>query len=256
MKKHICILLVLLCLLLPACGTSDVLMPEASQPTEAAVFAPEVPQPSTEPVHSALYLPGVPAEDVIMYFEEVCLDAEFADSGDPHLLQKWRIPICYTLYGNYTEADTAVLTEFSAWLNSIEGFPGIRPAREGDIETLRIYFCEETELAERMGEPFWGQDGAVRFWYDRDEIYNAIICCRSDLSQFTRNSVLLEELYNGLGPIQDTSLRPDSIIYSEFSEPQQLTQIDELILKLLYHPDLTCGMNRAQCAAAIRKLYY
>jgi hypothetical protein len=30
--------------------------------------------------------------------------------------------------------------------------------------------------------------------------------------------VILEEVYNGLGPVQDTALRPDSLIYSDFSE--------------------------------------
>lgn len=38
--------------------------------------------------------------------------------------------------------------------------------------------------------------------------------------------------------------------------PQSLTQVDELILKLLYHPDIQCGMDTAQCEAVIRTLYY
>jgi hypothetical protein len=59
-----------------------------------------------------------------------------------------------------------------------------------------------------------------------------------------------------LGPIQDTGLRPDSIIYQEYSEPQELTEVDELILKLLYHPDILPGMNAAQCEEVIRRLYY
>ena len=88
------------------------------------------------------------------------------------------------------------------------------------------------------------------------EIHNAIICYRSDIDQQVRNSVILEEIYNGLGPIQDTDSRSDSIIYSGYSTPQNLTAIDELLLQLLYHPQLTCGMDRAQCEAVIRQLYY
>jgi hypothetical protein len=68
--------------------------------------------------------------------------------------------------------------------------------------------------------------------------------------------VILEELYNGLGPIQDTSLREDSIIYAGYSEPQALTEIDWLILQLLYHPDLQFGMDTEACAEVIRQLYY
>ena len=89
-----------------------------------------------------------------------------------------------------------------------------------------------------------------------NQIYDAIICCRTDLNQVVRNSVILEEIYNGLGPVQDTVLREDSIIYSYYSEPQSLTEVDELILKLLYHPDIVCGMDATDCEAVIRQLYY
>ena len=106
-----------------------------------------------------------------------------------------------------------------------------------------------------MGDSFVGTDGAVTFWYENDVIYNAIICYRSDIDQYTRNSVILEEIYNGLGPIQDSLLRADSIIYSGFSQPQQLTDMDWLILRLLYHPQMRCGTDGAQCEAVIRQLY-
>ena len=68
--------------------------------------------------------------------------------------------------------------------------------------------------------------------------------------------MILEEIYNGLGPIQDTQLRLDSIIYSGYSIPQSLTQVDELILRLLYHPQMQCGMNADACEEVIRQLYY
>ena len=83
-----------------------------------------------------------------------------------------------------------------------------------------------------------------------------MICIRTDIDQQVRNSVIMEEIYNGLGPVQDTSLRKDSIIYSGFSQPQWLTAVDELIVKLLYHPDIKCGMDAAACESVIRSVYY
>ena len=68
--------------------------------------------------------------------------------------------------------------------------------------------------------------------------------------------MIQEEIYNGLGPVQDTALRPDSMIYSEFSQPQALTDVDVLILQLLYNPRIACGMNQQECEAVIRELYY
>lgn len=225
-----------------------------SQPetSETTVSEPIV----TKPAHSQLYIPDVSVEDVILYFNEVCLDSEIINSGDPSYVQKWIAPIYYSLEGDYTDADLAVLTSFTDRLNSIEGFPGISRNEDPMKRNLRIHFCDEQTLLSLMGPNFAGTDGAVTFWYADNIICDAIICYRTDLNQYLRNSVILEEIYNGLGPIQDTSLRPDSIIYQEFSQPQQLTAIDELILRLLYHPDIQPGMNKQQCEQVIRSLYY
>ena len=171
-------------------------------------------------------------EDVIRYFNEVCLDSEFVSSGDPSRLQKWMVPIGYQINGSYTDEDLAVLGSFTQWLSMLEGFPGIFEAETAAQANLQLHFCSYEEMLTLMGENFTGMDGAVTFWYENDAIYHAVVCCRSDLNQTLRNSVLLEEIYNGLGPIQDTLLRPDSVIYQHFSQPQSLSAVDELLLKL------------------------
>lgn len=229
--------------------TQTITTPEPAFPTETE------PEPA-KPPHSEFYIPGVEVDSVIRFFNEVCLDAEMIHSGNPRVLQKWVSPIRYELFGNYTAEDLAAFSAFTQWLNTVEGFPGILEAQSPEQTNLRIHFCTRPELVTIMGNGFSGLDGAVTFWYEDDEIYNAVICYRTDINQYTRNSVILEELYNGLGPVQDTDLRPDSILYSGFSEPQQLTKMDELLLKLLYHPQLTCGMDAESCEAVIRQLYY
>ena len=228
---------------------------ETSAPTEPTA-APTEP-PITEPEHSALYIPGVDVENVILWFSEVSLSAEFINSGNPSFVQKWDSPILYMIHGQPTEEDLTVLTSFTQWLNALEGFPGISETTDPMASNLDIHFCTQQELIGHLGDHFYGMDGGVTFWYTGDnQIYDAIICVRTDLDQYLRNSVILEELYNCLGPIQDTSLREDSLIYAGYSDPQELTQIDQLILALLYHPDMKCGMNSAQCEALIRQLYY
>ena len=207
--------------------------------------------------HSALYIPDVSVEDVILYFNEVCLDAEFVNSGDPTKLQRWAEQIIFSCCGEYTEEDMLTLDTFVEWLNTIEGFPGMAEAEEDEFPNLRIYFYNQEDYLALMGENFEYTDGGVTFWYSGyNDIYTATICYRTDIDQYVRNSVILEEIYNGLGPVQDTDLRPDSLIYSAYSTPQELTEIDELILKLLYHPAMRCGMNAEECAQVIRQLYY
>ena len=214
---------------------------------------------STDPEYSD-YLGEMAAQGRIVDSKStrlLVLDGEFINSGDPSRLQKWEDPICYSIEGEPTQEDLLLLESFCAWLNTVEGFPGMRQASEGDWVNLRIHFTDAQGLLNVMGSNFSGLDGAVTFWYDGfDRIYEEVICIRTDLDQMLRNSVLLEEVYNGLGPVQDTNLRPDSIIYQEFTQPQALTPVDELLLKLLYHPDMQCGMNAQSCEAVIRSLYY
>ena len=259
--------LVLALLLLCGCGSApsasvvqlpETLPPETTPPETTVPLETLLPitlPPKTQE-HTPLFDPDYPTEDVIRYFAEVCLDAEIINSGDPSLLQKWADPISYRVFGSPTQEDSAILENFVRWLNTIDGFPDMAEAAESQPINFRIYFCTQEEMLNLMGEEFDAMDGAVTFWYDRDQIYDAIVCIRTDLDQHLRNSVILEELYNSLGPIQDTSLREDSIIYSGYSEPQALTPMDELLLKLLYHPTLRCGMTKEECDAAIRALYH
>ena len=276
MKKRLLSVILILAAFLTACVSAPSQAPETtvpsasdSQPTSdpiAVTTAPSEPvtEPVTEPItepptqhlHSPLYIPNVSVEDVIRYFNEVCLDAEFVNEGDPSRLQKWDTPIRYILNGEPTSADLKTLSTFSDWLNTIEGFPGISETKDPIMANLRIHFCTQSEMTDLLGPNFSYMDGGVTFWYMDDAIYDAIICYRTDIEQTVRNSVILEEIYNGLGPVQDTDLRTDSIIYSGFSTPQTLTDVDKLILKLLYHPQLRCGMNARECETVIRQLYY
>lgn len=245
---------------LPSVTTAPITDPSIEPTTVPSTEPPTVPstEPPTDPLpeHSDLYIPGVSVEDVILYFNEVCLDAEFVNNGNPNVLQKWGEPITYIIYGEYTAEDLATLKGFMDWLNTIEGFPGIQETTVSALSDMDIHFCTQSELLNILGDNFYGNDGGVTFWYNNDIIYDAIICYRTDLDQTVRNSVILEEIYNGLGPVQDTDLRKDSIIFSGYSAPQELTEIDELIIKLLYHPDMRCGMNADACEAVIRQLYY
>lgn len=265
-KTFLLIPLILSILLLCACGTEAT--PETTLPeTTAATFpaeettappteAPTTTPPATEPAHSQFFIPGLSVEDVIRYFGEVCLDAEFVNSGDSSVLQKWDTPLYYCVQGSPTDADLVILEDFAQWLNTIPGFPGISETENPLEANLDFHFCTQEEMILVLGDWCSGLDGAVTFWYDDNRIHTATICVRNDLNQTLRNSVILEELYNGLGPIQDTSLRPDSIIWADYSEPQELTDVDRLILQLLYHPDMLCGMDADACAEVIRRLYY
>lgn len=236
-------------------ATTEATTPETTEPTTEPTTKPAT-EP-TQPEHSKLYLPHIAVEDLIRYFNEVCLDAEFVNAGDPTKLQKWVVPLRYYIYGTPTEKDMEVLENFASWLNQLDGFPAIDVVDAPELANLHIHFCGADEYIPLMGDNFYGTDGGITFWYNgADQIYTATIGIRTDIDQQVRNSVILEELYNGLGPLNDTWERLTSIIYAGYSIPQWLSEEDQLILKLLYHPSMQCGMDAAQCEEVIRQLYY
>ena len=239
--------------------TSSVVQTEPIE-TEPTETEPTETEPTeTDPLHSDLYLEDYTVEQVIEYFCEVVLDTEYSGGGSYWMVQKWVEPIVYEICGEATQEDIDVLTRLFEQLNEVEGFPGIRlPQREHDMINLRINFYGREDFYANMSEVVGGleADGAVHYWYsDLNDIYNAKIGCRTDIDQSIRNSVLPEEVVNGLG-ISDTMLREDSITYQFSSFNLGPSEMDWLIIRLLYHPEMKPGMNREECIAVIEKLYY
>lgn len=243
MKNNRFVLILLVSLLSAGCHSS-------LKPTEAAA----VPS-TTQPV----YPDEDTAEQICAYFEEVVLDTEYSDGdGDTTLVQKWTAPIAYRVYGFPTEADLAVLNDLFRQLNQIPGFPGVYTAEVAGNEALQISFLEPDVFRDSFSAVVNGEDacGAAQFWYyiETNEIHTARIGCRTDIAQSERNSVLAEEIVNALG-ISDTLLREDSITYQYSNENTALSDVDWMLLKLLYHPQMQCGMQAEQCAEVISRLY-
>lgn len=279
MRKGICLGLCLaLVLLLCACADVNLESNSTSVPTceifpaetviedttaAATIEAPEITTEETEttaPAHAALYLPEYTSQQVLEYFEEVVLCTEYSDgTGNAALVQKWKEPILYSIYGAPTEEDISVLTALFAQLNEIPGFPGIYARAEGEPENLMIGFWDSENFDMYFSEFLNGEDayGATQYWYynDTNEIYTANVGYRTDIDQSTRTSVLIEEIINMLG-VSDTVLRTDSIVYQHSNDNTALSDMDWLILKLLYHPAMQCGTDFDGCRTVIEDLYY
>ena len=228
--------------------------------TEATQEQTEPTQEETKPQHTALYLPDCTTQQILEYFEEVVLHIEYTDgTGNASLVQKWAVPLYYEIYGAPTEEDLAVLADLFAQLNAVEGFPGIYAAEDDVSANLSLHFLDPESFNATFSSVVNGEDacGATQFWFytDTNDIYTANVGYRTDLDQTTRNSILIEEIINTLG-ITDTELRPDSIVYQYSDDNLALSDIDWVILKLLYDPAIQCGMDFDSCAAVIETLYY
>jgi hypothetical protein len=255
MKKWLALMMTV-GLLLSGCAKETPTEETTAAATEITVPATQ----STERIQSVLYLPDYTTEQIQEYFAEVVLNMEYTDgTGDAKVVHKWLGPIWYGIYGMPTGEDLAVLQGLFDQLNAIEGFPGIYAAEYVGQENMSLSFLEPNDFREGFSHVVYGEDayGATQFWYytDTNELYTARIGYRTDIDQSVRNSILVEEVINSLG-ITDTVLRPDSVVYQYSNENTALTDVDLVILKLLYDPAIRCGMDAEGCSDVIWGRYY
>lgn len=261
MKKHLCLALAFILLLLYcACVDSNAntkTNSDTSYSSKVISASSKSESITTTPSHSKLYLHDCSQQQMLDYFEEIVLHTEYG-TGNGSFVQKWKEPLRYHIYGSATEKDLEVLTDLFEQLNKIDGFPGIYAA-DGEPENLTISFLDYDDFNISFSDFLNGEDayGATEFWYydDTNEIYTARIGYRTDIDQDTRVSILNEEIINMLG-VSDTVLREDSIVYQYSNDNTVLSDVDWVILKLLYDPQIKCGVKSDNCVDIIKKLYY
>lgn len=215
-------------------------------------------EPSPEqpkPVHSDIYVENVSVEEIITYFNEVWLLAD-ENGASYRTIQKWESPIYYQINGVFTEDDITMLNYVFEVLNSIEGFPGIAQATEQGQVNFQIYFCSEPEMVGLLGQSFASNDGGALYWHEEDAINRAVMCCRTDLDQYLRNTAILKNLYKCFGVLKLTDTRPDSVVYNGVNEAQELSSVDETLLRIMYSGKTMYGMTAADTERVIRLLYY
>ena len=202
---------------------------------------------------------GYTVDAVITYFHEVVHSSEYSfGTGRANAVHKWTQPIYYQLHGDYTREDMETIREICCKLNAVEGFPGIYSSPNDDAVNLNLYFYDQDLMNSEYGHMvnYEAADGLMTYWYSNhtNEILEALICCRSDVSQGLRNSVIVEEIFNSLGMPNDTKTRVDSILYQYGSAVTEPSELDWLLVRLLYHEKMLCGYDCDNTAAVIRAL--
>ncbi len=259
--KNLPSLPLLLCLILlctgcsPDCGAQSPPPAEAIRPAFALPVRSELSKTDALPSPTAQYT----VEELLLYFSEIALDVE--NNHDPQSdsasrIRKWMAPIYCQVLGEPTEEDLLVINDFLFRLNQVNGIPEIALTDDAELANHTILFCTQAELLELCPNADHSTNGYVTiWWYNADlQVHKAEICIRSDIDQQVRSRVILHEIYQSLGMLQDT-YRENSIVYLDTLTADGPNELDWLLLRLLYSESIRPGMNYGECETIIRELY-
>ena len=174
-------------------------------------------------------------------FRVCALSAEYGDNRG--FLIRWEAPIRVCTDGRPAIAD---LRELDAFLAELSGrVPGLPPFERVCTEAeanLVIHYCALKELPERVTGYTPGNWGYFSYWYTGAVINRAIIGIAVDKCGLReRNHLMREELVGALGLTNDHEVWSDSILYQPWTTVQTLSEVDWLMLNILYSPQLKPG---------------
>jgi len=161
-------------------------------------------------------------------------------------LSRWEEPIRICITGSPSSDDRQQLNlfimEIATHCPNVPNIYLVNSERDADIV---IYYGPLNTLAQHVDMYHEGNWGAFSYRYDsRHAIISGKIGIATDKNNTaSKRHLLREELIGVLGLTNDHYLYSDSILYQEWTTTGQLSDVDWLMLNMLYDHDLRCNMN-------------
>ena len=132
----------------------------------------------------------------------------------------------------------------------------LRDIRDGGY--IQLHIVPRTEFVPLVSQswiPAAWRPGLVRSFcffvtFGRETVRGALVVVDRDLNDDTLRHCLLEELTQAFGVVNDSTLMGDSIFNDRGPLMTAPTEIDRLVVRVLYDPRLTPGMARAEALVA------
>lgn len=197
--------------------------------------------------------------DVIDYFKEIALGFEFGNASE--ITRRWSTNMKIFIGGTPT---SELLTELNTIVSDINSLSTSGFSLEIVSDSLQsnyyIYFGSGSSYSEifpslsNLVESNWGLFNI--FWNGSNELYTGYMYV--DIFRANSNEqkhLLREELTQSLGLAKDSFQYTESIFQQAFStKVTEYAQIDEDLIRLLYHPQMRIGLNASQVDSRLRNI--
>jgi len=197
---------------------------------------------------------------VVNYFKEIALGFEFGNASE--ITRRWEGGMKIFMGGSPSPELRSELDKIITELNDLSTTPLFKIESVSDTlqSNFYIYFGSDNSYATIF--PSQASLTASNlglftiYWNGANELIRGhmyIDIFRTN--QTEQRHLLREELTQSLGLAKDSSLYPESIFQQAFStKTTEYAQIDKDVIRLLYHPQMTVGLNRNEVDAVLTEI--
>ena len=192
----------------------------------------------------------------IEYFKEVALGFEIG--GASQITRKWREPLRAFVMGAPTEENTNELELILGELEELitDGFE-IEIVDSREQSNFVMFFGSGQAYANLFPEAsafITNSTGLFFVSWDSENYLkegHMFVDTQRTTSELQRH-IVREELTQSLGLARDSELYENSIFQQRVSTVTEYAEIDRELIRLLYHPDMTSGLNATEVEEVLR----
>ena len=186
-------------------------------------------------------------------FKLCAFGAEYNSSTS--LLTRWEETVKIYVEGSPSKADMETLDDFMeecSW--KCPNMPALERVYDKTKANIVLYYGPLNTLTQHIDNYTEGNWGYFTYWYsDYRRVRGQIVIATDVTNQKQRNHLLKEELVGVLGLSNDHKMYTDSILYAPWTETQQLSEVDWIMLNMLYHRTVACGMSSDNACALLQQ---
>ena len=197
--------------------------------------------------------------EVVAYFKEIALGFEFGNVSA--ITRKWRSPMRVFVGG---QKNDALYSELATVVNEINALvtDGFSIEMTGDSLRSNFYvflgpgasYARLYPSQAALVDDNWGLFSV--FWNGQNEINRGHMYVDSERpNPEAQKHLLREELTQSLGLARDASIYPLSIFLSDWSTTTAYADVDQELIRLLYHPKMRIGLDEDEVEALLEDIF-
>ena len=196
--------------------------------------------------------------NVIDYFKNVALGFEFGDAS--RITRKWNSELRIFVGGEPTDELIDELEKIKTEINELvtDGFT-MTIVNDSSQSNYFIFFGTGTDYAQLYSSQVdlvTSNLGLFSvFWNNQNQLTSGhmyVDIARTNLTE--QKHLLREELTQSLGLARDSQKYSESIFQSDWTTTTEYALIDRDLIRLLYHPDMSIGLNETQVEVVLKEI--